>query len=391
MSTITRHVARVLFIAVAMSANATITSTALAQDDVATQMARERFQEGVRYYDQKQYEKARAAFLQAYALKKHPAVLLNLAQSELRAGHEADAAKHFSQYLREAGDSSAGERSEAEKGLAASKVKVAEYAVTVEYEGAEVYVDGTFEGRAPLPGPVYLTPGSHSLEARKDGKTATLSVTATAGQQSTAALTFSAPSTAGTPPATGPMTPPPSGGGMAPPPSGSGTQPPPSGDGGSASGSIGFDSSEEREPFFTWASHSPVAWIGGGLTVVGLAGGIGFALSSSSNYDAADSLRSQILTDAQSQGISGPCGPPAVARYAAACQKFQDRVDSGDSQKTLSTVSFVVAGVAAAGTVGYYFLDSKKKKSDTGSQQRRIAIVPVAAPGYGGLGLVGNL
>ena len=59
------------------------------------------FQEGVTFYDAKDYEKARAAFLQAYALKKHPSVLLNLAQSELRSGHEADAAQHFDQYLRE--------------------------------------------------------------------------------------------------------------------------------------------------------------------------------------------------------------------------------------------------------------------------------------------------
>ena len=82
-------------------------SPVFAQDDATIQMARERFQEGVKYYDAKQYDKARAAFLQAYALKKHPAVLLNLAQSELRSGHEADAAKHFAQYLRENKEASA--------------------------------------------------------------------------------------------------------------------------------------------------------------------------------------------------------------------------------------------------------------------------------------------
>ena len=95
-----------------------------AQDDAAIQMARERFQEGVKYYDAKQYDKARAAFLQAYALKKHPAVLLNLAQSELRSGHEAEAAKHFAQYMRENKEASAAERQEADKGLAESKKSV---------------------------------------------------------------------------------------------------------------------------------------------------------------------------------------------------------------------------------------------------------------------------
>ncbi len=67
-------------------------------------MARERFKEGVAFFDKKEYDKARVAFLQAYALKKHPAVLLNLAQSELRSSHEAEAAKHFVAYLRESKD-----------------------------------------------------------------------------------------------------------------------------------------------------------------------------------------------------------------------------------------------------------------------------------------------
>ena len=59
-----------------------LTSIAGAQaqsDETATSMARERFKEGVQYFDQKQYDRARVAFLQAFALKRHPAVLLNLA------------------------------------------------------------------------------------------------------------------------------------------------------------------------------------------------------------------------------------------------------------------------------------------------------------------------
>ena len=79
-----------------------------------TEMARERFQEGVKYYDAKQYDKARAAFLQAYALKKHPAVLLNLAQSELRSSHEAEGARHFALFMRENPSATALEKQEAD-------------------------------------------------------------------------------------------------------------------------------------------------------------------------------------------------------------------------------------------------------------------------------------
>src|SRR5665811_2039568 len=140
------------------------------EDDATVAMARERFKEGVSYFDQKQYDKARAAFLQAYALKKHPAVLLNLAQSELRSGHEADAAKHFAAYLRESKDAGDAEKSAAEAGLTAAKVVVAEVNVSVDERAAEVYVDGILEANSPLPGALYLTPGTHSIEARKDGR-----------------------------------------------------------------------------------------------------------------------------------------------------------------------------------------------------------------------------
>src|SRR6186713_1258846 len=115
---------------------------ARAQDDVTLSMARERFKEGVSYFDKKDFAKARVAFLQAYALKKHPAVLLNLAQSELRSGHEADAAKHFAQYIREHKDATEAERQGAETGLTAAKALVGELTLDVDAAGAEVYVDG---------------------------------------------------------------------------------------------------------------------------------------------------------------------------------------------------------------------------------------------------------
>src|SRR6185503_3408313 len=72
----------------------------LAHADGDTDMARQRFNEGVHFFDRGEYDKARGAFLQAWALKRHPAVLLNLAQSSLRSHHEAEAARYFEEYLR---------------------------------------------------------------------------------------------------------------------------------------------------------------------------------------------------------------------------------------------------------------------------------------------------
>lgn len=367
------------------------TTSAVAQGDSATEMARQRFQEGVTFFDQGKYEKARAAFLQAYALKKHPDVLLNLAQSELRSGHEADAATHFAQYLRENPDAPPAKKQEAEIGLTASKAKVAEVAVQVDKSGAEVFVDGESRGKAPLEGPIYLAPGNHTLEARDGGQTATAQVTATAGQSTTAQLTLAAPA----------------GGGGAVPPAGgpaAGGTPPAEGGGTSGSASFAADTSGERKPFPEWFMDQKIAWIGAGVAGVGLLGGVVFALSSSSAYSSADDTADLIRREAAADGISGPCNPantvslPTARRqsFSEACASYEDDVDAGDSRKTLSTVFFVVGGLAAAGTAAFYFFDPEAKvekgagAAKAKSHGPRAGIVPALGPESGGLFLVGQ-
>src|SRR5262245_60493008 len=165
--TLLRFAAHLLFaasVALALSAP----RQALAGDDDVTEMARQRFREGVQFYDQRQYEKARLAFLQSYAIKPHPATLLNLAQSELRGGHPDDAANHFSEYLRTNTKANEAEKQEAELGFTAAKAKVGEVTIAVDASGAQVSVDGQEKGVSPLPGPLYMMPGSHALEARSN-------------------------------------------------------------------------------------------------------------------------------------------------------------------------------------------------------------------------------
>ncbi|HEV8244613.1 MAG TPA: hypothetical protein VGP93_02465 [Polyangiaceae bacterium] len=363
------------------------TSRALAdEDDTATSMARERFKEGVQYFDQKQYDKARVAFMQAYALRRHPAVLLNLAQSELRSGHEADAAKHFSMYLREAKDATASEKEGAEAGLFAAKAVVGEVAVKVDTEGATVFVDGNEEGLSPLPDPVYMTPGSHSVEARKEGKSNKATLTAKAGEASEIGLRLGAPSAPAVAPA---------------------KQRP------EARAATGEGSPEEdhgpgggREGFLPWVAHTPVAWVGGGLTVVGIAGGIGFGLSSKQSYHDADTVATEIKQAASDDNAStsGICTDPTsvlrsanfmgnlqgrAAEYTDACNKHQDSVSKGDTLKTLSIVSWVVAGAAAAGTVVYYFVDAGPA-AESASSGIKPRVAAAVAPGQGFITLAGS-
>jgi hypothetical protein len=370
-------------------------------EDATVAIARERFKEGVTFFDQKQYDKARVAFLQAYALKKHPAVLLNLAQSELRCGHEVDAAKHFSAYLRESTTASDAERQAAEAGLNATKPAVALLDVNVDESGTEIYVDGSLEGVSPLPGPLYVTPGAHSIEARKGGKTKTQQVNTSAGRQFMAELSF-APKTL---PADAPIAATSAG----PRASAAATDSQPASEPEPSPASAG------RKPFFKWLVSSPVGIVGIGLTGVGVGGGIGLAIASKKSYDNANSVAAQIKHAAsQDSMLPNPdtrdlCGDPRAwlmkqpspssgttvrsGQYEAACSKYQDNVSSGDQLKTWATLGFVVGGVAAVGTVVYYFVDPNAKEShesEARGSTRRIAIVPSVGPTQTGLTVVGS-
>jgi hypothetical protein len=355
-----------------------------ADDDATTAVARERFKEGVQYFDQKQYDKSRAAFLQAYALKRHPAVLLNLAQSELRSNHEADAAKHFAQYLREAKDATDAERQAAESGLSSAKAVVAEVTVNVDEDGATVAVDGNPEGQAPLAGPVYLSPGSHTLTAKKEGREASAQVNATAGQSSSTSLRVKKAAAAAAPAAEKdkePKTEPAKSEAPKEPEAASSqpaeSSPPPS-----------AEPERRRKPFIQWVTHSPIGLAGSALAVVGVGSGVGFAFASKNSYDNADSVAAQIRAAVVADSLlvpgfgadpAGICGDSArqnktahPAEYQYACKKYRDTVDTGDTFKTVSIVSWVVAGVAVAGTAVAYFVDGTEPAESASKKPSKV-------------------
>jgi hypothetical protein len=90
----------------------------------ATAEARARFDEGVSAYDRGDYEGARAKFLQAHALRRHPDVLVNLGWSNLRSGRRREAVGYFRRYLAEASPTPE-RRADAERGLAEARGEVA--------------------------------------------------------------------------------------------------------------------------------------------------------------------------------------------------------------------------------------------------------------------------
>jgi len=374
------------FALIVLSAPAiTIAPHAVAQGAAAdpfTDMARQRFQEGVRLYDQGKYEEARAAFLQAYALKKHPAVLLNLAQSELRSNHPVEAARHFSEFLRDNPSAEAAERKAAQDGLTAARTQTGQIDVKVDVDGADVFVDGELVGRSPLAAPIDVAPGTRKVEARFPGHpTQTLDVSAQVGQVAPASLTMGASGGATPPPTTGPE------------------------EGGDGSYAV---STEGRQPFVDWFVEDKVAWATAGAAVVGLGMGIGFALASRSASNNADNIAGQIKVVAERDDelanykgfdrSANPCAEPIPVTsgtdYSPACSQLQDNLDARDTDKTLSTVGFVLAGLGAAGTGVLYFVRSKPAEEPSVAISKppepTTVIAPVVGPGIRGFAIGGT-
>lgn len=362
-------------------------SIAFAEDDATVEAARERFKEGVEFFDNKEYERARLAFVQAYALKPHPAVLLNLAQSELRSGHEAEAATHFAKYLREHAEATEEQRDAAREGLERAKESIGVVTLTVSQSGAEVTVDGNNVGSSPLNDPLYLSPGEHTVVAQKGGETARTTLSIQAGSTTSENLTLG-----GAAPATAPTTP---------------KESRDETDEADEDVSAEMDSDEfsSGEPW--WEVSEPVVWVGAGLTVAALGAGTVLAISAKNYYGSADDTAGDIESEADKRGYDtrGICnlawGEPGPYEddpgFKGACNLYSDRVDTADKYKQYATISFIAGGVFAVGTLLYVFIPELQGGSARAGQPKmaktdslRMQVVPVLGPGQNGVIVQGS-
>lgn len=355
------------------------TSTARADDPTVVQ-ARARFKEGVTHFDAGRYDAARSAFLQAYTLKPHPSVLLNLAQSELRSGRAADAANHFSEFLTDNPGAKPAEIASAQKGLEEAKAGVSELSIELagaSATGVELFVDGKSAGKAPLARPLYVSPGEHLVEARDGDRSTTARVYAPAGGPVSANLTF-----AGAPPEEAP----PEESVAAPPEPSVATAPPES--------TSPIAPSAGRPSFFEWLFDSPVGITGVGLTAAGLGVGITGSIVANSRYGSAQDAQDEIVTRARNDNQSGVIcrdGTSPSSVYAPACAERQDRLDSGDTWTTIAVIGYAGAAVSAAGTVIYYLAttgDAGPPEAPISQQSARL--VPVVSHELRGVSLQGT-
>lgn len=315
-------------------------------DDATTRAARARFEEGVRFFDKADYENARAAFLQAYVLKKHPAVLLNLALSCQKGNHPLEASKYFQQFLRESSQLSEAKRTEAERGLADVRTKLGRIEV-VAVQGSEVFVGGERVGNAPLKELVDVDPGSHVVSAKSpEGVTTEQKVMTSAGQKVTVKLGEAA--RAAEPPVVVPAKVDPGEPAKVEPPKET-VEPP------------ATDTGPKKKNFLSPPDNMLPVYIGLGVGGLGLIGTIAFAAAKGSAQSSADNVETQIRQKRAEEGVTDPRGTCVnpTPRYANACTTLQDNLDKVDSNATLANVSAVVMVVGFVGAGAFYLFGPK--------------------------------
>jgi hypothetical protein len=383
----TRPVALALLLALAPAVVPLSARAQSAADDPTTDMARARFKEGVGFYDKGQFEQARASFLQAYALKKHPAVLLNLAWSSLKSGHTLEAEHYFKQFLTESKDITDKQRADANDGLNQAHAKLGRIEVAAA-AGTEVTIDGDKAGTTPLTDPILVEPGAHTVKFKgPDGATDTDSVTVLAGEKAIARFAKTASAApAPPPPAAAPAgtdteaAPPP------PPPASDETPKPTAAPPAKEAENV----SHHHDLLSPPETLAPV--VVGGIVVVGSAAvAIAMLISKSSAQNKATDIANQIN---QHQGTT--CEPPMVVQgspylndVTVACGEYQTDNKDVNTDATIGNIALGVGVVAAVSTVVYWLVADRRADSPSSGSNTPV-VTPIVNRSSGGLSLTGS-
>ncbi|WP_437296030.1 hypothetical protein [Sorangium sp. So ce426] len=280
------------------------------REDALSKIASDMFAKGEKAWMQGKYDLCHAWFLAAWSIRPHRQIAGNLAACELKVGRYRDAAEHLAFLMRPTPDGKPTPLSQEHRALldeAMAKIAV----VQIDAEpGTTVALDGKIVGQAPLPAPLYLEPGEHTIEGRSaSGLVEKHSTRFDAGTQRTIALQPRAPQAAAPPQAALPVAPPP----VAP-------APPPD----------------------TRVRNGVVI---GGLALGGaaIAAGVVFVVVSNGKSEEASEALQSIVKD----GGAYACNDPKFSR--ARCNALADAYIAEETTRNLAIAGFVTAGAALAG------------------------------------------
>ncbi len=320
-------------------------------DDAETTAANARFAEGVKLYKAGKYEQARVAFLQAYGLKKQPFALFNLAQASARAGRTLDAMRAFERFLAEAEDATPEQRKKAERAIADAQSKLGKIEVDAP-AGADVLVDGSIVGHAPLEQALWVTPGRHEVKLVLGDAQANETVRAAAG--TSIRVRLARPKQPDAAPATKIVTKEPD------------------------VPELPKEKPEEPAPpgLFSAPESTTPAYVTGALGIAGLSaavvfGGLG-ANARKTTIDAQDAIF-RVGQDPRAVCASPP------QQLATACRSYVDGLAKADRYQTAFVVSLVAGGALVTTAFAWWIFSPKAKAPAADSK-----IVPLGGPGVAG-------
>ena len=140
-----------------------------AQDsDESRQHAKELFEHGVADYEAGRYEQALGSFQEAFRIRPHPLVNVNIANCYDKLGKPLQALFHFQRFL-DANVGTTEQREEVHKAIERLKQQVGKLLLRITPDGALAVIDHGEQRRAPIMDAVALEAGGHHLEVRLAG------------------------------------------------------------------------------------------------------------------------------------------------------------------------------------------------------------------------------
>lgn len=131
--------------------------------------ARVLLSEGSALYKKGDYAGALEKFETAYAAYPSPKLWFNIGQANRDLGRPVEALAAFEQFLALATDASPDTSQDARSSVAELQQKLGQLRIECQTAGADISVDGKSVGRAPLPKPLWATPGRHQVSAVLEG------------------------------------------------------------------------------------------------------------------------------------------------------------------------------------------------------------------------------
>ena len=282
----------------------------LTADPQAKAQAQELLGQGTKLYAQGDVAGALEKFNAAYAAYASPKLMFNIGQCNRDLSRPVEALEAFEKFLVGAPDSSPDMIADARRSAAQLQRRLGRIQIDCETAGADVSVDGKGVGMAPLPDPIWATPGRHQVAAKHASAAPAIEdVDVTAGSVSTVTVRLA---TVAVPVA-------------APAPK----------------SAPDFDLQAASRPSGAsegWWLGRKWTWVAAGSTVLLAVGAVTAGLLMDSKFD---SLRS-------SCGAGNPARPGCT----------QGQIDSVSSRETIANVFWGLAAAAAVTTgVLFYFED----------------------------------